>query len=694
MGDKGTVGHPVGEGRPVPLPDRPDWTGGCPNRDMLAAYTLGSLHPELLETVAAHLSSCPHCEASLDQVAPADDPLIQNLKRFLAREPGPNGPRTSADHLAATADERPRRPDAGILGPLPWWFGPYELLQKLGQGGMGVVFKARQLRPQRLVALKIALGAPQPGSEAHARFLTESDAIARLQHDHIVRIFECGEQDGLCYFSMEYIEGGSLAKRLAGQPLPDRDAAGLVRTLAHAVDFAHRHHVIHRDLKPANVLLGADGAVKLTDFGLAKLLDFDSGQTQTDAILGTASYMAPEQAEGKIRVVGPRTDVYGLGAILYETLTGDPPFRAGTRAKTIEQVRSQPPVPPSRLRPGLAPELEAVCLACLEKNPAARYPSAAALAEDLDRWLRGEATLARPRGWIARRWAGVRRHALAWSVAALIGFAVLAGAAIVQYTDPDRPIKAIERELARGRTVSLIGPTGGPRWSRWRLQSDTGPAPTPRDKAFLIQSWGCSLLELVRDPQTESYRLTAEVRHEASANYGEVGLYLAHRETSTPAGTVHQFIQLSFNGIDQSGAEKMVNQLRGLNKPPLPNPVDLQMRFFAEGGRRGLWDSRISGASRRLFVPNQNAERTWRKLVLEVTPQEIRAYWEGDQLVGPLAFAKISQQTEAVLASVRSQESFGPLAQSVRADFPPRGGMGLYVFHGCAAFRAVELTPF
>jgi WD40 repeat protein len=276
----------------------------------------------------------------------------------------------------------------------------YEILGLLGKGGMGVVYKARQVALDRVVALKMIRAGPHAGPGELARFRTEAEAAARLQHPHVVQVFEVGQSGGQPYFSLEYVEGGSLAQKLAGSPWPARRAAELVLTLARAVHAAHERGIIHRDLKPANVLLTADGTPKVTDFGLAKRLNASVDQTHSGAVLGTPSHMAPEQARGQAREVGPRTDVYALGAILYECLTGRPPFVGETPLDTMLQVIHAEPVPPARLQPKVPRDLETVCLKCLEKDPARRYPNAEALADDLGRHLAGEPVRARPvRAW-------------------------------------------------------------------------------------------------------------------------------------------------------------------------------------------------------------------------------------------------------------------------------------------------------
>jgi serine/threonine protein kinase len=295
--------------------------------------------------------------------------------------------------------------------PADWPTVPgYEILGELGRGGMGVVYKARQVSLKRLVALKLIRDAALAGPEERARFRIEAEAAARVRHPNVVQIYEVGEHQGRPYFAMELVEGGSLDRHLAGRPQPAAQAAEMVRTLALAVQHAHDQKVVHRDLKPANVLLAACGLArdakpqaafvpKITDFGLAKRLDSDStAWTQDGAILGTASYMAPEQAEGRVREIGPATDVYALGAILYELLTGRPPFQADSWNRTVEQVLHDEPAPPTRLHAEVPRDLETVCLKCLEKDPGRRYAGAGELADDLGRFLEGKPVAAVPLG--------------------------------------------------------------------------------------------------------------------------------------------------------------------------------------------------------------------------------------------------------------------------------------------------------
>jgi hypothetical protein len=286
----------------------------------------------------------------------------------------------------------------------------YDVLDVLGRGGMGVVYKARQVALQRIVALKMILSGSHAGEQKLARFRGEAESVARLQHPHIVQVFEVGEADGHPFCALEFVASGSLAQQLGGTPQAPRRAAELLETLSRAMHHAHHHGIVHRDLKPANVLLAEDGSPKITDFGLAKQIDNPSGQTPSGAIMGTPSYMAPEQAKGQVEHIGPAADVYALGAILYELLTGRPPFRSETAVDTMLQVVNDEPVPLRRLQPKVPLDLETICLKCLHKEPAKRYASAAELADDVGRFLRGEPIQARPVSGGERLWRWCRRN--------------------------------------------------------------------------------------------------------------------------------------------------------------------------------------------------------------------------------------------------------------------------------------------
>jgi WD40 repeat protein/tRNA A-37 threonylcarbamoyl transferase component Bud32 len=316
----------------------------------------------------------------------------------------------------------------------------YEVEAELGRGGMGVVYRARHRALKRTVALKM-IRVGLAGALERARFRAEAEAVARLQHPNIVQIHEVGESGGLPFCALEFVEGDSLARKLADTPLTPTEAAALVEKLAGAMHLAHSRNVIHRDLKPANVLLLPDGTPKVTDFGLARLLDADDGQTRIGDVMGTPAYMAPEQAEGHSHRVGPAADTYALGAILYECLTGRPPFRGTSIGETLDQVRTREPVTPQLLQPAVPRDLATICLKCLRKEPAARYASAQYLADDLRRFREGRPILARPTPVWERllRWS--RREPLSAALAASVLLVTLAGLSLVLW----------EWRLAEGR---------------------------------------------------------------------------------------------------------------------------------------------------------------------------------------------------------------------------------------------------
>jgi eukaryotic-like serine/threonine-protein kinase len=419
----------------------------CLTPEELKAFHLGDLPEAILEELGAHLESCPRCEAAARALDAVFDPVVAAY-------------RESA--LAAPLAE-PALPPERV--------GGYEILEELGRGGMGVVYKARHLKLQRLVALKMLLGGSFVTSEERARFRIEAEAVARLRHPNIVQIYEVGEHEvdaGLPrpYFTLQFAAGGNLAGRLAGRPQPPRQAAAWLEVMARAAHYAHQQGIVHRDLKPSNVLLTEAGEPTLCDFGVAKLMTGSDIKTRSGTLLGTAEYMAPEQAtEGD--KVGPAADTYALGAILYTMLTGRPPFQGSNTLHILEQVRSQEPVPLRRLVPHLPRDLETICLKCLEKQPTHRYASAADLADDLQRFLEGEPIRARPapaweRGW---KWAK-RRPATAGLLAAVVVLAAV-GVALVfglwrgaeAQVETEMKAKNLarekEQEEARGRQENL-----------------------------------------------------------------------------------------------------------------------------------------------------------------------------------------------------------------------------------------------
>jgi serine/threonine protein kinase len=441
----------------------------CPSDESLTGLLADALTTAERDCLARHLEGCAPCQEKLarltgtpdteqwwcaghpPQGTEAEEGMVRRLKRVppsaavhrpeQADRPAGDSPPAADPTPAAVASEPPAVPG-------------YEVLGELGRGGMGVVYRARQLALRRTVALKMVLNGAHAGPKELARFRAEAAAIARLQHPNIVQIYEIGEAEGRPYFALEFVAGGSLAQHLHGTPQPMRRAAQLVETLARAVQAAHANGIVHRDLKPANILLvptnqgsaigpensqnasaltaerGVLNAIpKLTDFGLAKCVAGDGeapglrSSTVTGELLGTPQYMAPEQAATPRQPVGPAADVYALGAILYELLTGRPPFTGETPLDTVLQLLHNEPVPVTSLQPNVPRDLETICLKCLRKDPRQRYGSALELAEDVQRFLRNEPIRARPVRAVEKLWRWVCRHPVA---AGLLAAALLA----------------------------------------------------------------------------------------------------------------------------------------------------------------------------------------------------------------------------------------------------------------------------
>ncbi len=460
-----------------------------PSKKQLQLFQDCALDDCEMENINAHVRVCPECQQLLDSLSPYgdDDASID-----------PNGPLRTRGLTTPSIHSETR----GV--PFPVISG-YEIIEEIGRGGMGVVYKARQSKAGRIVALKTIISGVHASDTEVTRFRTEALAAAGLNHSGLVTVFEVGTCDGLPFFSQEYCAGGSLKQKLEGIPIPAAAAAHLVEKLARAIHVAHQAGIVHRDLKPANVLFQScdkNGSIngetiapmvawfdaflpKIVDFGLARKLEYSAGPTGTGAVLGTPSYMAPEQAASQSKDIGPPTDVYALGAILYELLTGRPPFNAPTALETIKQVVNDEPVQPRHLQPGIPKDLETICLKCLSKNPRFRYSTAEALADDIRRFVEHKAIRARPASVAERVTKWIRRNRMAAGLMAglLVALAATISASLLWFRVNTAERTAQESQIASHLTRARLSLLHG-QWSdtlaSYELAERDGHPVTPR----------------------------------------------------------------------------------------------------------------------------------------------------------------------------------------------------------------------
>ncbi len=465
----------------------------------------------------------------------------------------------------------------------------YDILEELGRGGMGVVYKARHRRLQRLVALKMVLAGAHVGAVGLARFRAEAEAVAKLSHSNIVQIYETGEHEGRPFFSLEFVDGGSLDQRMGQSPTSPRAAAQLIETLARTMAVAHERGIIHRDLKPANILLANVGSQsslvrsrdvdsislpadhwsrttvpKIADFGLAKQVDDDSSQTRSGTILGTPSYMAPEQAAGRNREIGPAADIYSLGAILYELLVGRPPFRAGNPIDTIRQVIDQEPIPPRQLEPRVPLDLETICLKCLEKDPARRFASAVELADDLRRFADGDPIHARPTPVWERAWKWGRHRKAIVALCAVIAVAAVGGVLFVVWHNvslrgkldlaiaAERRSKQREIDALEARRLTLVQQEGQKLFDSARVAaaaSDWSTARLDLEKALSIIRSETHLDSLKESALALLKQVENELRVEADrrASRARLQSFVNLRDEAQFLGTLYTGMDLAAN---------------------------------------------------------------------------------------------------------------------------------------------------
>ncbi len=545
---------------------------------------------------------------------------------------------------------------------------------RLGSGGSGEVYLAHQLSLDRRVAIKVL---HEAGPDERALFQHEAMAVARIKHPNIVPIFDFGECDGQPYIVMEYAERGSLYQQVHGNPLPWREAAALLAVLAEAVEAVHRRGIVHRDLKSGNVLIGADGVPKIGDFGLAKVLDAEVSLIPPGAVVGSPAYMSPEQALGQSREVSFTSDVYSLGAILYDALTGHPPFR-GPTLDILEQVCNNKPESPRNAQLDIPLDLQRVCLKCLEKDPRDRYASAQALADDLRRIL---ANVPIPlQSWPARLLRGGRRRpvavaaTLAPTIALFVGLMWWAGHHPTP-TAPADPVKAMQDTVARTGSYTFVGESGVPQWYQWPT---VGGGVLPEDgEGFRLQSHEPCGMELLPATPADHYQFRAQVRHDEAKKFGVTGIFFGLKGRSDNNGELLGFCTLTFNDCE-------VSQL-----PPPPglqpgNELIFKVHFF----RRSPSLSKQYQPSIALITfpaacqpPGKNP---WRQLAVEVTPAAVGLFWQGKQ-VGEVTHESLNK-------GIRDQFAGDAKLREVDLSFAPHGGIGLFIDGGNAAFKDVHIN--
>jgi hypothetical protein len=617
-----------------------------------------------------------------------DTPNIQEAGTDTA-QPLTLPPLTGATRREETTSAEARRPAVNS-------FARYELLEQLPPSGMGVVYKARDPFLDIDVALK-TMQAPlaNEGPESIERFLNDARALAKLDHPHIVRVYDVDEHDGRAYFTMGYMTGGSLDRHIDRFREP-RAAAALVQKVARAMQYVHDHGIVHRDLKPGNILLDEHGEPRVTDFGLAKFRDNEKEITRQGAVLGTIPYMAPEQASGSVNEIGPATDVWALGVILYELLTGRRPFDAKIREALTSQICTSQPPRPGRLRPGLQQPLETITLKCLEKRREDRYTTASALADDLGRWLAGEPILARPAPLWERLRRFVRRNAAACAVAVLVvgllALAPFAGSGIISARQEHRVrqvreenLREVREGLARGQALRLIRPSGQPQWYERRLGTpDVLHQRDVKPEGLELRNYQTVALDLVPESPGPGYRLSAEIliTRESGENT-DCGIYIAGTGWPDAAGRREEwFISLAVlrGRIDPS--------LRNVDPTRVPAEplVTCELHRYFESN---ILDSEHTHKFCHIPLPKRGTfvGVPWR-LRLDVTPETIVPFVDGAQI------ATIRRWDLENAVRNLSNARLEP-----KSDGPPpvetllHGGLGLYNRNATALFRDVVVEP-
>jgi hypothetical protein len=634
---------------------------------------------------AASLRSQLELHALLRATQPLEPPTPRTLPRGPSAEthgrPADQTPGMNSRAAAAPPEELPRIPG-------------YEIFARLGAGGPGVVYRARELSLDRDVALKMLRHEEDAsGPEGFAQMEREARTAAGHNDPHIVQVYHFGLHDGRPYFTMEYVEGGSLAEALRAGPLEPREAVRLIEKLARTLYAVHGRKIVHRDLKPANVLLTAAREPKVADFGLAKRLDSEASLNPSGMLVGTVAYMAPEQAAGKNREVGPAADVWALGAILYECVTGRRPFPGKNTFDILCALRQREPVPPRRLRHGLPRDVETICLKCLEKDPGKRYASALQLAEDCAAFLRDEPLPhARRRRWYEKLGRWVRRHPFETAAAVLlltaaVGMPLVINREELTAPDPEQIRREAEATLKAGKPYVLQGDELLPGPLRCVIGTKNALSSNPTEKCVTVETFGLVLIELVADPGQDRYRFSSWVRHDGTGEESYVGLYFDYRERQDGQGLQRAgFYTLSF-----ADRGKATRRDKGPNGEPI-SYVLLNSHHYAERPQMQPYFAGGIISPGKAFEPGPafGPLSPWRKLILTITPEGVEASWQN-------AANRVERVVTISAAAMKERDAIQRLSTpetvSIPADFRPRRGLGLYVNAGKASFRGIVLEP-